>query len=197
MGVFVRDGYLESKRIARLANNPKAEVFYFHLLLAVDENGEIEYDKILLRNRCFPALDCISTDEIECWVNACGNAGLIEIESYLNGKVKLVVLRHGNNGKAKKSVGNETVSCFPFESFWSMYDKKIDRKKCETKYAYIKESERVKIMQKLPEYIQSTPNPAFRKHPLTWLNGACWNDETIPNTDTNKVGTVIERRKGF
>jgi hypothetical protein len=195
MGVFVRDGYLESKRIAKLASNPKAEVFYFHLLLAVDEKGEIEYDKILLRNRCFPALDCISTDEIECWVNACGNAGLIQVESFLNGKVKIVVLRHGNNGKAKKAVADETESCLPFETFWNMYDKKVERKKCEQKYSSINESDREIILEKLPEYIQSTPNPAFRKHPLTWLNGACWNDEIMPIMNSNQSNTAFERRK--
>lgn len=191
MGVFVRDGYLESKRIAKLANNPSAEVFYFHLLLAVDQNGEIDYDRILLKNRCFPALDSVSLEDIDGWVNACGEAGLIELASFLDGTSKLIVLRHGNPAKSKP-IPDESISCFPFEEFWEMYGKKVDRKKCEVRYSYIKEKERSEISKKLPEYIKATPNLAYRKNPLTWLNGACWNDKISDKTDV-----ALERKKGF
>ena len=37
-------------------------------------------------------------------------------------------------------------------------------------------------LDKVDAYVASTPYVQFRKNPLTWLNGKCWNDEIIlPN----------------
>lgn len=71
----------------------------------------------------------------------------------------------------------EKPSVFPFDAFWEMYGKKTDRKKCEVAYARIKEQERAKIKEHLPRYVEATPNKMYRKNPLTYLHGACWNDE--------------------
>ena len=32
-------------------------------------------------------------------------------------------------------------------------------------------------MDVVVSYVLSTPDVKFRKNPLTWLNGKCWNDE--------------------
>lgn len=74
-----------------------------------------------------------------------------------------------------KSVQKE--SCFSFSDFWEAYGKKTGRKKAEQKYTKVKEADRALIRERLPGYIATTPNVQYRKNPLTWLNGECWNDE--------------------
>jgi len=64
-----------------------------------------------------------------------------------------------------------------FESFWNAYDKKVEKVKCEIKFNKLAKKDIEKIFEALPIYIKSTPDIQFRKNPLTWLNGKCWNDE--------------------
>ena len=46
-----------------------------------------------------------------------------------------------------------------------------------------------KIFETLPAYIRSTPDVQFRKDPLTYLNGKCWEDEIVaaPKSGTRNV----------
>ena len=69
------------------------------------------------------------------------------------------------------------VDLYPFENFWNAYSKKIDKDKCLTKWNKLSESEKQKAMDVVRNYVLSTPDVKFRKNPLTWLNGKCWNDE--------------------
>lgn len=75
--------------------------------------------------------------------------------------------------KRREKENKETL----FASFWELYGKKIDQKKCKAKFITLNLQEIEIINSKLPEYILATPEVQFRKNPLTWLNGKCWNDE--------------------
>ena len=66
---------------------------------------------------------------------------------------------------------------FSFDEFWDLYDKKSDKKKCKEKYEKLSLVQIEKIKVALPIYIKSKPDIQYRKNPLTWLNGECWNDE--------------------
>jgi hypothetical protein len=44
-----------------------------------------------------------------------------------------------------------------------------------------------------PAYVESTPDKAYRKDPLTYLNGKCWNDEIIMKNGTDK--STADREK--
>ena len=66
-----------------------------------------------------------------------------------------------------------------FEEFWNIYDKKQQKPKCISKWKKLTKSEIDLIFTNLPKYIESTPDKSYRKNPLTWLNGECWNDEII------------------
>ena len=70
-------------------------------------------------------------------------------------------------------------TCLTFESFWELYDKKVDSKKCKDKFTKVKELDRQKILDTLPNYIKSTPDIKFRKNPSTYLNNESWNDKVI------------------
>lgn len=90
-------------------------------------------------------------------------------------------LRHpnnnDNNGNNDNNDNNYYIS--DFERFWDLYGKKKDRAKCELKFNKLDKSEIDKIFDTLPDYINSTPDIQFRKNPLTYLNGQCWEDEII------------------
>lgn len=183
-GRMIREGYLEryleSARVASLG--PLAERFYFHLLLAVNDDGICDADPLLLKNRCFPAREDIRTADVPRWIAECEKAGLVRLSEISGtGKREIEVLRHEraiSRGNREKPIpADDSASCFPFAAFWNSYGKKVERKKCMEKYARIGEADRAVIRAKLPGYIAATPDVQFRKNPQTWLNGRCWEDE--------------------
>ena len=64
-----------------------------------------------------------------------------------------------------------------FEDFWSLYDKKQDRKSCEPKWEKLEQSVKEQIMIYIPKYKKEQPNKKFRKNPTTFLNKESWNNE--------------------
>ena len=64
-----------------------------------------------------------------------------------------------------------------FQDFWDAYDHKKSRVKAEVAWKRLKQGDKEKAMEVIPAYVRSTPNKKFRKHPTTWLNQECWNDE--------------------
>ena len=81
-----------------------------------------------------------------------------------------------------------------FEVFWNLYDNKTDRKKCEAKWATLKVHEKEKILVTVEAFKKHKPFPTYRHpNPLTYLNGARWNDElpTVKITETKKLVTEL------
>lgn len=82
--------------------------------------------------------------------------------------------------------GEVAVSIWPtFDDFWDLYDKKVDRAKCEKKYKNIPQGAREKIMEHLQLYVRSTPDLQYRKNPETYLNNKSWENELIFKTQAN------------
>lgn len=76
-----------------------------------------------------------------------------------------------------------------FDEFWDAYAYKKGRKKAEEKWNKLKPKEKVACMKAVPAYVENTMIPGsastgtkkqFRMHPLTYLNGARWEDEIYP-----------------
>lgn len=76
-----------------------------------------------------------------------------------------------------------------FDEFWNAYAYKKGRKKAEEKWDKLKPKEKVACMKAVPAYVENTMIPGsattgikkqFRMHPLTYLNGARWEDEIYP-----------------
>lgn len=80
-----------------------------------------------------------------------------------------------------------------FEEWWDMYGKKVDRKKCIKKWNNLSYNEKQLCLNATPAYVASTPDVTYRKNPLTYLNGECWNDEIIVKNGTDKP-TIEEQR---
>jgi hypothetical protein len=77
-----------------------------------------------------------------------------------------------------------------FNVFWETYNYKVGRKKTVTKWNRLSLTTMNVILEKLPLYIESTPDIKFRKQPLTYLNGEHWLDE-IP-TQERKVNDIFK-----
>lgn len=72
---------------------------------------------------------------------------------------------------------NKAITHLRFSEFWNLYNKKVDKAKVKKKFSKLKESEITKIFEVLPRYLKDTPEMQYRKNPLTWLNGRCWEDD--------------------
>lgn len=83
----------------------------------------------------------------------------------------------------------ESVIAPTFKDFWDAYAYKKGRKKAKEKWNKLKLQEKVACLQAVPAYVANTVIPGsksdgtikqYRMHPLTYLNGARWEDEIYP-----------------
>jgi uncharacterized protein YdaU (DUF1376 family) len=96
----------------------------------------------------------------------------------------------GNDIIEKGGMGEKEIN-IPFDYFWSMYDKKIDRAKCEKKWQRLTDEEREECMYYLPAYIKATPDIKFRRNPETYLNNKSWQNEIVEHgTDKKNSGAT-------
>lgn len=103
-----------------------------------------------------------------------------------------------------RNVSRNTLNNFSeFQEFWNTYRKKVDRVKCERAFAKLTPTELQAIKEKLPRYVALTPDPQYRKNPLTWINGKCWQDDfehSINSTQNENIllnQNQMDYTKGF
>ncbi len=77
-----------------------------------------------------------------------------------------------------------------FDDWWCMYNKKRGRKKAEAKWNRLTCAEKTACMKATPAYVSSTPDVTYRKDPLTYLNGECWNDDIITKQDDEQQRNI-------
>ena len=85
------------------------------------------------------------------------------------------------------NITNNTIDLY-FDKFWNIYDKKIDTKKCKDKFEKLTENEMILILGVVQKYVDSTPDKQYRKNPMTWLNGKCWNDSIVISLENKPSG---------
>ena len=81
-----------------------------------------------------------------------------------------------------------------FSEWWDMYDKKIDRSKCEKKWAKLSDTEIRACIAATPAYVASTPDIQFRRHPMTYLNNKSWENQIIPHNNGNSKPTPEQQQ---
>lgn len=75
---------------------------------------------------------------------------------------------------------------FSFDKIWSLYDKKIGNKeKLRKRWDKITTTDKIKIFEYVPRYIQSQPDKRYRKNLDTFLTNKSWDDEIIPSETSN------------
>ena len=99
--------------------------------------------------------------------------------------------KNNNNAQTEFALVSESSSKlektdpYPFEAFWEQYGKKVDRQKCEKKWAKLDETERAAVMAYLPGYIEATPDIKYRRDPSTFLNNRTWENDLPSHGETN------------
>ncbi len=81
---------------------------------------------------------------------------------------------------------NANVNKEGFDKFWNEYDYKKSRSNAEKSFAAaIKKESLDKIISGVVEYKKHRgADKQYWKHPATWLNQECWNDEYSPKEET-------------
>lgn len=75
-----------------------------------------------------------------------------------------------------------------FDVFWNLYNKKVGSKsKCERKWNKLKDAERQKIVDTLPNFLAGIKDKQFQPFPETYLNQERWNDEIKPVETVKKM----------
>lgn len=99
-----------------------------------------------------------------------------------------------NNNNSLSPLPSPSLADAEFEKFWNLYNKKQDRKRCEAKFKKLSKTDKAKIFETLPAYVASTPDEQYRKNPLTYLNGECWNNEIINRNGARQTPTPSNRQ---
>jgi uncharacterized protein YdaU (DUF1376 family) len=73
-----------------------------------------------------------------------------------------------------------------FEEWWLWYDYKVSKDKAKKSWNKLNENEKDLALQSVQAYVQSTPDKTYRKHPTTYLNQKCFNDEIINRNTKNQ-----------
>ena len=77
-----------------------------------------------------------------------------------------------------------------FSKFWNLYNKKVgDKNKIEKKWNKLKDDERQKIIDTLPNFLNSIKDKQYLPYPETYLNNKRWQDE-INTTELKKEYTL-------
>ena len=75
-----------------------------------------------------------------------------------------------------------------FDVFWNLYNKKVGSKsKCEKKWNKLKDAERQKIIDTLPNFLVGIKDKQYQPFPETYLNQERWNDEIKPVETVKKM----------
>lgn len=90
-----------------------------------------------------------------------------------------------NNKNKNKDKNNKEDE--DFEIFWNKYDNKKSKSKALASFkTALKKESFEKIMAGLENYIKNRkPDKMFWKHPASWLNSECWNDEYSTKQDNH------------
>jgi hypothetical protein len=87
----------------------------------------------------------------------------------------------------------EAADLFPsFENFWQAYAKKVDKHLCLQEWQTLTTLERLAAMTVIAAYVVATPEPRYRKNPLTWLAGRCWLDEELPISRLTSTASISQ-----
>ena len=82
-----------------------------------------------------------------------------------------------------------------FDVWWDLYDKKIDRAKCERKFNKLTPAEQQACIAAAPAYVASTPDLQFRRNPMTYLNNKSWENPIIHRNNATNTKPSLEQQR--
>ena len=121
--------------------------------------------------------------------------------------IKVKLIRDGKNVDTRiiEVVNTPPQKCYPplhknvtnnnkkekellFEEFWEAYNYKKSKKLCQSKFMKLSLEICKKCVSAAKEYTASVTDVKFKKHPSTWLNQGCWDDEIKNNNNQGFTG---------
>ncbi len=97
---YLKPGIRDSERINALS--AEAEVFYYRLIVTVDDFGRADARPAMLKAACFPVRDSATSEKCSQWLAELAQAGLVDTYSH-DGKPYLQMQRWDNQPRAKES----------------------------------------------------------------------------------------------
>lgn len=82
-----------------------------------------------------------------------------------------------------------------FEKWYNLYDYKKSKEKAIKSWSKLKNDDKKKCLEVVVDYVKSTPDKQYRKHPSTYLNQKCWNDEIIMPKESLEAQKEAEKQK--
>lgn len=70
-----------------------------------------------------------------------------------------------------------------FQKFWAAYGRKGNVKQTRRRWFSLSKKKKALAMDKVKEYVKSTPDKQYRKGGEVWLLNECWNDEIVNQTN--------------
>ena len=89
-----------------------------------------------------------------------------------------------DNDNIKLNIKKEKIVLF--DEFWDAYNVKKSRKLCYDKFMALKLEVCIKCVDAAKIYSKSITDKQYQKHPGTWLNQGCWDDEIIQKTSRDR-----------
>lgn len=104
-----------------------------------------------------------------------------------------------SDSDSKNKSDNKNILKEQFESFWIIYNKKVSRADAEVKFKRaLKKDSFENIMSGLDKYVKSRGEDSkYWKHPSTWLNKECWNDEYKTGDQNSSKSNTNQRTVDF
>ncbi|RWL14865.1 MAG: hypothetical protein EOR57_31460 [Mesorhizobium sp.] len=76
-----------------------------------------------------------------------------------------------------------------FNTFWKAYPRRVAKGHARTAFdRAIRKTTLETMLQAIADYIRFKPERIDFKHPATWLNGECWEDEWEPPPSRPSTG---------
>ena len=98
---YLKPGICDSESIDLC--DPLAECLFYRLLVNVDDYGRLDARLPVIKARCFPLKDSLSTKDIECLLVTLVRANLIQVYTTANGSIFLQMLKWDNVPRSKES----------------------------------------------------------------------------------------------
>jgi hypothetical protein len=171
---------------------------YITLLSYMHHNGRLSEDtvRILVGNTSHNLKTKFKIDIDGLWYNERLEEEILKRRRFTDSRVnngKLGGRPAGKTETAKiKPEKEKVVELYSFETFWKLYDKPTEKISCILKWSTLAEKEKAAILEKLPAYVEATPERQFRKNPLTYLRRRIWEDEHIPEQGKKQKKLAIE-----
>lgn len=177
--------YADQKSIIDMLPNEKAGELIKHIFAYVNDENPVNDDPLILM--AFEPIKLQLKRDLIKWEDTRSKrskAGTISAEKRKQQNEHMLThvesVEHNSTNPTvivKDNVNVNVKEIYSFDEFWSTYGRSIGKKNCKAKFEKLSDEVKLKIKEVLPLYVQSTPQVIYRKHPLTWLNQECWNDE--------------------